>query len=65
MFPSLLYRLSPGIPVRVWFDNVGFTNPNGVPAVFLGICAATAVFRITATGQVVYIPSGQVQAVSV
>ncbi len=64
MFPSLLYRLSPGVAVRVWFDNVGFTSPNGVPATFLGIVNCSAVFRITATNQVVFIPSRQLQAIS-
>ncbi len=62
--PALLYHLSPGIALRVWFDNVGVTSPTGVPAVFLGIAGGTAVFRLTSTGQIVYIPCGKVQAVA-
>lgn len=64
MPPAILYRLSPGVALNVWFDNTGFTFPFGVPVLFLGIVNGTASFRITATGAVVFVPVTQVQAIS-
>jgi hypothetical protein len=60
---GLLYRISPGVEINVWFDGGPAT---GRRARFLGITCNVAAFLTTETGgpQVIYVPCAQIQAVS-